>query len=99
VQEFTAGGNTQLEKKITLPTIACEFARRFCAVFCGVSCADRTIAAGFNLQFEVQKNANRRSPNQRRVAQQSEAVHRLQAELSKTIVGQKEMISRLMVGC
>ena len=33
-----------------------------------------------------------------RVAQQSEAVHRLQAELSKTIVGQKEMISRLMVG-
>lgn len=33
-----------------------------------------------------------------RVAQQSEAIHRLQSELSKTIVGQKEMLSRLMVG-
>ncbi|HEY4759438.1 MAG TPA: MoxR family ATPase [Thermoguttaceae bacterium] len=33
-----------------------------------------------------------------RVAEQSETVHRLQAELSKTIVGQKEMISRLLVG-
>ncbi len=33
-----------------------------------------------------------------RVVEQSEAVHRLQAELGKTIVGQKEMISRLLVG-
>ena len=33
-----------------------------------------------------------------RVLQQSEAVHRLQAEIGKTIVGQKEMISRLLVG-
>ncbi len=33
-----------------------------------------------------------------RVAQQSEAIHQLQAELGKTIVGQKEMISRLLVG-
>ncbi|MCD4726457.1 MAG: AAA family ATPase, partial [Pirellulales bacterium] len=33
-----------------------------------------------------------------RVAQQSEAIHQLQAELSKTIVGQKEMIARLLVG-
>ena len=33
-----------------------------------------------------------------RVAQQSETIHRLQAELGKTIVGQKEMISRLLVG-
>ncbi len=33
-----------------------------------------------------------------RVAQQSETIHRLQAELSKTIVGQQEMISRLLVG-
>ncbi len=33
-----------------------------------------------------------------RVAEQSEAIHRLQAELSKTIVGQEEMISRLLVG-
>ena len=33
-----------------------------------------------------------------RVAQQAETLHRLQAELGKTIVGQKEMISRLLVG-
>jgi MoxR-like ATPase len=33
-----------------------------------------------------------------RVAQQSESLHRLTAELSKTIVGQQEMISRLLVG-
>ncbi len=33
-----------------------------------------------------------------RVAQQSEVIHRLQAELSKTIVGQQEMISRLLIG-
>jgi MoxR-like ATPase len=33
-----------------------------------------------------------------RVVEQSESVHRLLAELSKTIVGQKEMISRLLVG-
>ena len=33
-----------------------------------------------------------------RVAQQAEAIHQLQAELGKTIVGQKEMISRLLVG-
>jgi MoxR-like ATPase len=33
-----------------------------------------------------------------RVAEQAEAVHRLQAELSKAIVGQEEMISRLLVG-
>ena len=33
-----------------------------------------------------------------RVVEQSEAVHRLQAEIGKTIVGQKEMISRLLVG-
>jgi MoxR-like ATPase len=33
-----------------------------------------------------------------RVAEQAERVHRLQAELSKAIVGQEEMISRLMVG-
>ncbi len=33
-----------------------------------------------------------------RVVEQSEAVHRLLAELGKTIVGQKEMISRLLVG-
>jgi MoxR-like ATPase len=33
-----------------------------------------------------------------RVAEQSEAVHQLQAELAKSIVGQKEMISRLLVG-
>jgi MoxR-like ATPase len=33
-----------------------------------------------------------------RVAQQAETIHRLQAELGKTIVGQKEMISRLLVG-
>jgi len=33
-----------------------------------------------------------------RVVEQSESVHRLLAELGKTIVGQKEMISRLLVG-
>jgi MoxR-like ATPase len=33
-----------------------------------------------------------------RVAQHGEAIHRLQAELGKTIVGQKEMLSRLFVG-
>jgi MoxR-like ATPase len=33
-----------------------------------------------------------------RVLEQSEAVHRLQAEIGKAIVGQKEMISRLLVG-
>ena len=33
-----------------------------------------------------------------RVAEQAELVHRLQAELAKTIVGQTEMISRLLVG-
>jgi MoxR-like ATPase len=33
-----------------------------------------------------------------RVAQQADTLHRLQAELGKTIVGQKEMISRLLVG-
>jgi MoxR-like ATPase len=33
-----------------------------------------------------------------RVAEQSESIHRLLAELNKTIVGQSEMISRLMVG-
>jgi MoxR-like ATPase len=33
-----------------------------------------------------------------RVAEQAESVHRLQAELSKAIVGQEEMISRLLVG-
>jgi MoxR-like ATPase len=33
-----------------------------------------------------------------RVVEQSESVHRLLAELSKTVVGQKEMISRLLVG-
>ena len=33
-----------------------------------------------------------------RVAQQSETIHQLQAELSKTIIGQKEMIARLLVG-
>jgi MoxR-like ATPase len=33
-----------------------------------------------------------------RVVEQSETVHRLLAELGKTIVGQKEMISRLLVG-
>ena len=43
------------------------------------------------MQVDVQQIKNR-------VAEQSEAVHRLLAELSKTIVGQKEMISRLLVG-
>jgi MoxR-like ATPase len=33
-----------------------------------------------------------------RVAQQSESLHRLMAELSKTIVGQEEMLSRLLIG-
>jgi len=33
-----------------------------------------------------------------RVAEKSELIHRLQAELSKTIVGQEEMLSRLLVG-
>jgi MoxR-like ATPase len=33
-----------------------------------------------------------------RVVQQSESLHRLTAELSKTIVGQKEMLSRLLIG-
>ncbi len=33
-----------------------------------------------------------------RVAEKSELVHRLTAELGKTIVGQQEMLSRLMVG-
>ncbi len=33
-----------------------------------------------------------------RVAEQAELIHQLQAELGKTIVGQKEMISRLLVG-
>jgi len=33
-----------------------------------------------------------------RVAEKSELVHRLQSELGRTIVGQQEMISRLMVG-
>jgi MoxR-like ATPase len=33
-----------------------------------------------------------------RVAQQSESLHRLTAELSKTIVGQKKMLSRLLIG-
>jgi MoxR-like ATPase len=33
-----------------------------------------------------------------RVAEQADRVHRLQAELSKAIVGQEEMISRLLVG-
>jgi len=33
-----------------------------------------------------------------RVAEQSESIHRLRAELSKTIVGQDEMLSRLLVG-
>lgn len=33
-----------------------------------------------------------------RVAEQSELVYRLQSELSKTIVGQQEMLSRLLVG-
>ncbi len=43
------------------------------------------------MQVDVQQIKNR-------VAEQSETVHRLLAELSKTIVGQKEMISRLLVG-
>ena len=33
-----------------------------------------------------------------RVAQQAETLHRLQAELGKTIIGQKEMLSRLLIG-
>jgi MoxR-like ATPase len=33
-----------------------------------------------------------------RVAEKADLVHRLQSELSKTIVGQREMISRLLVG-
>jgi len=33
-----------------------------------------------------------------RVAEKSEMIHRLQGELSKTIVGQEEMLSRLLVG-
>ncbi|MEQ8768714.1 MAG: MoxR family ATPase [Planctomycetota bacterium] len=33
-----------------------------------------------------------------RVAEQSDKIHRLQSELSKVIVGQEEMISRLLVG-
>jgi MoxR-like ATPase len=33
-----------------------------------------------------------------RVAQQADQIHRLRAELSKVIVGQEEMISRLLVG-
>jgi len=33
-----------------------------------------------------------------RVAEKAELVHRLQAELGKTIVGQEEMLSRLLVG-
>jgi MoxR-like ATPase len=33
-----------------------------------------------------------------RVARQSESLHRLTAEISKTIVGQQEMISRLLIG-
>jgi len=33
-----------------------------------------------------------------RVAEQAEQVHRLQSELAKTIVGQTEMLSRLLVG-
>jgi MoxR-like ATPase len=33
-----------------------------------------------------------------RVAEKAELVHRLQAELSKAVVGQQEMISRLLVG-
>jgi len=33
-----------------------------------------------------------------RVAEQAERVHRLQTELSKAVVGQQEMISRLLVG-
>jgi MoxR-like ATPase len=43
------------------------------------------------MQVDVQQIKNR-------VVEQSEAVHRLLAELGKTIVGQKEMISRLLVG-
>jgi MoxR-like ATPase len=43
------------------------------------------------MQIDVQQIKNQ-------VAEQSEGVHRLMAELSKTIVGQKEMISRLLVG-
>ena len=33
-----------------------------------------------------------------RVAEQSDLIHRLQSELGKAVVGQQEMISRLMVG-
>ncbi len=33
-----------------------------------------------------------------RVAEQSDAIHRLRGELAKTVVGQEEMISRLLVG-
>jgi MoxR-like ATPase len=43
------------------------------------------------MQVDVQQIKNR-------VVEQSETVHRLLAELGKTIVGQKEMISRLLVG-
>ncbi|MGD0653004.1 MAG: MoxR family ATPase [Thermoguttaceae bacterium] len=43
------------------------------------------------MQVDVQQIKNR-------VVEQSESVHRLLAELGKTIVGQKEMISRLLVG-
>jgi MoxR-like ATPase len=43
------------------------------------------------MQIDVQQIKNQ-------VAEQAEAVHRLMAELSKTIVGQKEMLSRLLVG-
>jgi MoxR-like ATPase len=43
------------------------------------------------MQVDVQQIKNR-------VTEQSEAVHRLLAELSKTIVGQKDMLSKLLVG-
>jgi MoxR-like ATPase len=43
------------------------------------------------MQVDVQQIKNR-------VVEQAETLHRLLAELTKTIVGQKEMISRLLVG-